>query len=310
VTRALVTGGAGMVGSHLTARLIADGVEVVVLDDLSSGHRELVPPQARFLLGSVVDDDAVQAAFDPAPDEVFHLAALFANQNSVEHPVEDLAVNGLGTLKVLRAATSTGVRKVLYTSSSCVYGGARPVMSEEDGLLDLDTPYAVSKLLGEHYSRLWAHSYGLDVVIARLFNCYGPHEHPGRYRNGIPNFLQLAMRGEPLPITGSGEETRDFTYVGDTVEGLVKAMAADTAPAEVFNFGSGRETSIRELADMVNAITGSTAGVVHVGRRSWDQVSRRVANVERAVTRLQHRADTSLHEGLASTYAWLRAVGG
>jgi nucleoside-diphosphate-sugar epimerase len=257
-----------------------------------------------------VNDEAVSACFSPAPDEVFHLAALFANQNSVEHPVEDLSVNGLGTLNVLRAATAAGVRKVLYTSSSCVYGGARPVMSEEDGLLDLDTPYAVSKLLGEHYSRLWAHSYGLDVVIARLFNCYGPHEYPGRYRNVIPNFLRIAMRGEPLPITGSGEETRDFTYVGDTVDGLVKAMEADSEPAEVFNFGSGLETSIGDLAEKINALTGNAAGVVHVGRRDWDQVSRRVANVERAAARLQHRSETSLDDGLMLTYDWLKRVDG
>jgi nucleoside-diphosphate-sugar epimerase len=195
MTRVLVTGGAGMVGTHVVARLLADGADVVVLDDLSSGHRDLVPSDAELVIGSVVDAETVERCFRPAPDEVFHLAALFANQNSVEHPVEDLSVNGLGTLNVLRAAAAAGVRKVLYTSSSCVYGGARPVMSEEDGLLDLDTPYAVSKLLGEHYSRLWAHAYGLDVVIARLFNCYGPHEYPGRYRNVIPNFLQLAMRG-------------------------------------------------------------------------------------------------------------------
>lgn len=307
MTRVLVTGGAGAVGANLSRRLLERGCDVVVLDDLSSGHPQLVDPQVRFIQGSVSDDEAIQEAFDHAPECVIHLAALFANQNSVEHPQRDLVVNGLGTLKVLENAQRGGSRKVVFASSSCVYGH-KEIMREDDTDLRPDTPYAMTKLLGEHYAKFWAAQHGLDVCVVRLFNSYGPFEYPGRYRNVIPNFFQLAMSGEPLPITGTGEETRDFTYVGDIVRGIEGALFGDTEPGGVYNLGSGRETSINELAGLINEIAGNTAGVAYSPRRSWDHVTRRVADCSKARETFGYEPAMPLMKGLRETHDWLRAV--
>lgn len=307
MTRALVTGGAGFIGSNLVRALLDAQISVVVLDDLSSGREELVPADAELIQGSVTSLDDLERAFEPAPDVVLHLAALFANQNSVEHPDRDLQVNGEGTLNVLRISADRGVRKVLNVSSSCVYGD-KEVMREDDIAFDLHTPYAVSKLLGEHYAALWARHWHLDVVTVRPFNAYGPHEHPGAYRNVIPNFFALANQGEPLPITGTGAETRDFTFVSDTVAGMVGALLGDTAPGDIFNIGTGVETRIDDLANRINRITGNDAGLEYRGHRDWDHSTRRRADVTKAREAFGYEPQTTLEEGLMATHEWLNRV--
>lgn len=307
VPRYLVTGGAGALGSNLAARLLEDGHDVTILDDLSSGHRELIPTGAEFLLGSVANDNDVARAFARRPEYVAHLAALFANQNSVEHPQVDLVVNGSGTLRVLEAALAHGTRKVLYTSSSCVYGDD-PVMHELDTHLRPHTPYAITKLLGERYCTFFAEHDELDVVSVRLFNAYGPLEYPGKYRNVIPNFFDRAFNRLPLVITGSGEETRDFTFNGDVVGGMIAALHASTVPGSVFNLGSGRETSIRDVAQAINELTGNDAGIELVPRRRWDKVARRRADIGAARTTLGYDPQTTLEDGLARTHEWLSTV--
>ena len=306
MSHCLVTGGAGAIGSNLAMALLEAGHQVTVVDDLSSGHRTFVPASARFVEGSVADDEVLGRAFASAPEYVFHLAALFANQNSVDHPQRDLEVNGQGLLKVLEHAQAAKVRKVLYTSSSCVYGN-KAVMRESDTDFQPDTPYAITKLLGERYCQFWAHHHKLDTVIVRLFNTYGPHEFPGRYRNVIPNFFQLAMAGKPLTVTGTGEETRDFNFVADTVAGIMGAMWADTKPGDVFNLASGNETRIIDLVNAINAITGNPGGVTFSPRRSWDMVSTRRGDPAKALAAFGHRPRVSLQEGLERTYHWLRA---
>ena len=287
------------------AELLAAGHQVTVLDDLSSGRRDLVPEGAELIEGSVADPEALAGAFAKAdPEYVFHLAALFANQNSVEHPQLDLEVNGRGTLAVLETARERGVRKVLYVSSSCVYGD-HELMREDESELRPHTPYAITKLLGERYCSFFAEQHGLDVVSVRLFNAYGPGELPGRYRNVIPNFFGRAFAGEPLMITGTGEETRDFTFNGDTVAGMVGAMIGATEPGSVFNLGSGRETRIVDVATAVNALVGNPAGVEYVPRRSWDTVTRRLGDVARARETFGYDPRTTLDEGLERTHAWL-----
>jgi UDP-glucose 4-epimerase len=307
MTACLVTGGAGSIGSHLVAALLSAGHEVTVIDDLSSGHRELVPPKARFVQGSIEDDAVLEAGFASRPGWVFHLAALFANQNSVEHPDRDLAVNGLGIVKVLSAAQRAGARKLLYTSSSCVYGN-KAVMREDDPNLDPETPYAISKLMGEYYCRFWSRQHGLDTVILRLFNTYGPHEFPGRYRNVIPNFIQLAMHQQPLPITGTGEETRDFNYVEDIAAAALAAMAAPTPSGEIYNLASGRETRVLDLANQINVLTGNSAGVLLKPRRDWDHTLSRRGDSSKAKAAFGFSTPTSLADGLARTYSWLKST--
>jgi nucleoside-diphosphate-sugar epimerase len=307
--KCVVTGGAGAIGSHLVAKLVADGHSVTVIDDLSSGHRELIPATVRLLRGSIEDEAVLAEGFAHRPDWVFHLAALFANQNSVDHPDRDLAVNGVGLVRVLERAQRARAGKVLFTSSSCVYGN-KPSMAESDPELDPETPYAVSKLAGEYYCRFWSRHHNLDTVVMRLFNTYGPHEYPGPYRNVIPNFLKLAMAGKPLPITGTGEETRDFNYVGDVVDGLVAAMKAKTPSGEIYNIASGRQTRIIDLATYINAITENRAGIELKPRRGWDHTLTRCGDSSKAKAAFGFAPATTFEEGVACTYAWLKKVDG
>ncbi|HLW46976.1 MAG TPA: NAD-dependent epimerase/dehydratase family protein [bacterium] len=310
--RILVTGGAGCIGASLTRALAASGAaRIVVLDDLSSASRWNLPehPAVRFVQGSVLDDETLRGVFADKPDYVYHLAALFANQNSVDHPEQDLMVNGLGTLKVLQHAHRTGVRRFVYASSGCsVYGSAAPLPLREDFVsIDLDTPYQITKLLGELYCNFFFHYYKLPVVRARFFNVYGPGEIPGRYRNVIPNFLYWAMRKEPLPITGTGEETRDFTYVDDIVQGLLAAGVAEAAVGEAMNLASGKEVTVAHLASLINGLTDNPAGVRHVERRSWDHITRRRASVEKAGRLLGYRPSTDFEHGVRRTWEWFGA---
>jgi len=307
----LVTGGAGCIGANLTRALVAQGAaRVLVLDDLSSASRWNLPeqPAVRFVQGSVLDDEALRAVFGEKPDYVYHLAALFANQNSVDHPEQDLMVNGLGTLKTLQFAHLAGVRRFVYASSGCsVYGSAAPLPLVEDFVsIDLDTPYQITKLLGELYCNFFFHYYKVPVVRARFFNVYGPGEIPGRYRNVIPNFLYWAMRKEPLPITGTGEETRDFTYVDDVVQGLLAAGTAEAAVGEAMNLASGKEVTVAHLAALVNELTGNPAGVRYTERRSWDHITRRRASVDKAGRLLGYRPTTDFDSGVTRTWEWFR----
>jgi nucleoside-diphosphate-sugar epimerase len=308
----LITGGAGCIGSNLIKALLAHRpARILVVDDLSSASRWNVPahPAVRFLQGSVLDDEVLRGAFAEKPEYVYHLAALFANQNSVDHPEQDLLVNGLGTLKVLQFAHLSGVRRFIYASSGCsVYGSQAPLPLTEDYVsIDLDTPYQITKLLGELYGNFFFHYYELPVVRARFFNVYGPGEIPGRYRNVIPNFLYWAMRKEPLPITGTGEETRDFTYVDDVVRGLLAAGTSETAVGEAMNLASGRETTVGSLATLINELTGNPAGVRYVERRSWDKITRRRASVEKAERLLGYRPAVEFETGLRRTWEWFTA---
>jgi UDP-glucose 4-epimerase len=308
-SRVLVTGGAGSIGSNLCRALVALGAHVTVVDDLSSSDAAALAgiPNCSLIEGSILDAEILARAFSERPRTVFHLAALFANQLSIEQPEQDLMVNGLGTLKVLQSARSEGVERVVYSSSSCVYDDAAPAPVEEASVsLDLATPYQVTKLLGELYCRLFERLHGAGVVRVRLFNSYGPGEVPGRYRNVIPNFVFTALSRQPLRVTGTGEETRDWTYVEDIVDGLLRAGVMDEALGEVVNLGSGLETRVIDLATLVNELTGNDAGITHVGRREWDVHRRRWASIDKAKRLLAYEPTTDLRAGLVQTVRWFR----
>jgi nucleoside-diphosphate-sugar epimerase len=202
----------------------------------------------------------------------------------------------------------SGVKRFIYASSGCsIYGSSAPLpLTEEFMSLHLSSPYQITKMLGELYSNFYQHHYNLAVVKARFFNSYGPGEVPGQYRNVIPNFVYLAMQGKPLPITGNGEETRDFTFVGDIVDGLLRAGYFESAVGQEFNLASGEETRIIDLAGMINTAVGNEAGVTFNPRRKWDTKPRLLASVDRAKELIGYQPHTPFAEGLQKTVAWFK----
>jgi len=307
--RILVTGGAGAIGSNLVKRLNELGPErIVVIDDLSSSYEWNLPrgPRITFVRGSILDEEKLRWAFKERPEIVYHLAAHFANQNSVDNPETDLMVNGMGILKVLEHSALVEAERFIYASSGCgIYGSDSKIpFKEHDVSMKLYTPYQVTKMLGELYTNYFHNLYGLPIVNARFFNMYGPGEVPGRYRNVIPNFFFWAMNKQPLPITGTGEETRDFTYVSDIVDGLLVMASCEEAVGEAINLGTGKEIRIRDLATWVNELTKNDAGTVFKERRNWDKKTRLLASIDKARKTLGYEPKTEFREGLKRVHQW------
>ena len=307
----LVTGGAGAIGSNLVRALSELKAKLVIIfDDLSASYEWNIPsaPNIMFVKGSVTDDIALKRVFAEEPEIVFHLAAFFANQRSIDYPEEDIMVNGLGTLKVLEYSNFCKVEKFIYASSGCsIYGSQAPLpLKEEFMSMDLSTPYQITKMLGELYCNFFWHHYDLKIVKTRFFNSYGPGEVPGQYRNVIPNFIYWAMKGLPLPITGTGEETRDFTYVGDLVDGLLRAGYFEEAVGEAMNLASSKEIRIIDLANLINKLTGNKAGVKFVARRKWDTKKRLLASIEKAKKLIGYEPKMKFEEGIKRTIQWFK----
>ncbi|RKX63393.1 MAG: nucleotide sugar epimerase [Thermodesulfobacteriota bacterium] len=307
----LATGGAGAIGSNLTRALSEAGAKmVIILDNLSSSYKWNVPslPNVMFVEGDITNDIDLKRVFNEGPEIVYHLAAFFANQNSIDYPEKDLWVNGFGTLKVLEYSRLAGVKRFIYASSGCsIYGSNAPLpLREEFMSMNLSSPYQITKMLGELYCNFFYNHYGLPVVKTRFFNSYGPGEVPGQYRNVIPNFIYWAMQGRTLPITGTGEETRDFTYVGDLVDGLLRAGYYDEAIGEDINLASGKEVKIMDLANMINRFVGNSSGTIFVKRRKWDTKDRLLASIDKAERILGYEPKTSFEEGLKKTLQWFR----
>jgi nucleoside-diphosphate-sugar epimerase len=308
----LITGGAGSIGSNLT-RAIAElnARMVIVLDDLSAAYEWNIPslPNVLFVKGSVTDEVMLKRVFNENPDIVYHLAAFFANQNSVDYPERDLLVNGLGTLLVFQYSHMTKVERVVYASSGCsIYGAAAPLPLKEDFMsMHLTTPYQITKMLGELYANFFHHHYKFRIVNTRFFNSYGPGEVPGQYRNVIPNFIFKALKGEPLPFTGEPNASRDFTYVDDIVDALLRAGYFENAIGQEMNIASGVETRILDMATRINELVGNKAGIVTAPRRVWDTKTRLLACIDRAKTMLGYEPKTDFDEGLKKTIDWFKA---
>lgn len=304
----LVTGGAGCVGSNLTRKLSDHAEKVIILDNLDSAYEWNIPEveNIHFVKGDILDDEMLKRVFKEKPDYVFHLAAHFANQNSVDNPELDLMVNGMGILKVLEYAHLVGVERFVYSSSGCgVYGlDSKMPFEEPDISISLHTPYQVTKLIGELYTNYFHNLYDLPIVNARFFNVFGPGEVPGKYRNVIPNFMYWSMTNQALPITGDGSETRDWTYVDDIVNGLMAMGIVEEAIGEAINLGSGEETKVIDMANMVNELTGNQEGIAYAARRNWDAKTRLLSSIQKAQTILDYNPQTTFKDGLKKTYEW------
>lgn len=310
----LVTGGAGAIGSNLIialSKLVGETGKVIVLDNLSAIKIKdcwNVTPLANimFVLGDVRSDVDLKRVFKEDICMIFHLSAFFANQNSIDYPETSADVDILGQIRLLEYARLAKVDRFVYASSGCaIYGSYQELPLKEDFVsMHLTTPYQINKMTGEMYCNFYHHHYGLPTVNCRFFNSYGPGEAPGQYRNVIPNFVYWALQGQALPITGSGEETRDFTFVLDLVQGLIKAGFHTKAIGENFNLASGTETRICDLADMVNAVTGNKTPIHFMARRKWDTKPRLLASIEKAEKLVGYKPLVDFKEGFRQSIEW------
>jgi UDP-glucose 4-epimerase len=298
VSNILITGGAGFIGSHLTKKLIDLGHNVTVLDDMTTGTADNLPfLAADAIYTGTVANYAFVNDLAAGQEIIFHLAArnIIASTKS---PRDDLETNITGTLNVLLAAREHGVRRVVYAGSASVYGNSRHLPICEDETIDLLTPYAVSKYTGEGYCQAFFESYDLPVTILRYSNVYGPHQHIGV----VPFFFEAAGRQTNMKIHGDGCQTRDFTYVDDAVDLTILAAQSPRAVGEIFNVGTGRETSVNDLARLIMKIHDLKAEPYHIDRRDIDNIRRRVLNVEKARRVLRWIPAFSLKKGLQLTY--------
>jgi UDP-glucose 4-epimerase len=300
--RALVTGGAGFIGSHLVERLLDEGLQVVVLDDLSMGKREYVPKAAGFVQGDVRDPAAVSAAMAGA-DVVFHLAARVSIRASVSGFYEDADTNLMGTLNVLQACASHNVQKFIYASSMAVYADApAPVPLREGYKTTPISPYGVAKLASERYAMLVAAGSGFDAVALRYFNTYGPRQTFTPYVGVITIFIRRLLHGEAPLIFGDGEQCRDFVYVGDIVDATLRAMTHNVR-GEVFNVGSGCGTTVNQVASMLCARLNPDVAPEHVAAHPGE-LRNSIADIGKARQLLGYEPRSRLEDRIDEVIVW------
>jgi nucleoside-diphosphate-sugar epimerase len=305
--RVLVTGGAGFIGSHLADELVASGAEVVVLDNLVTGRLDNVPPKATFVEGDIADPETVAKAVAGC-EVVFHQAALGSVARSVERPLDSDRTNIHGTLNVLQCAHLAGVRRVVLASSSSVYGGARQVPTPEDVPLAPRSPYAVTKLTGEHYARVFWELHGLETVCLRYFNVFGPRQRPdSQYAAVIPLFADALLTGRRPNVDGDGLQSRDFTFVADAVHANVRASMApaDTCAGNAYNIARGEPHSLLDLLALLGEAAGVTPDPTFGPSRPGD-IRHSHADIARARRDLGYDPQVSFREGLARTLEWFR----
>jgi UDP-glucose 4-epimerase len=304
--RVLITGGAGFIGSNLARAALAEGHEIVVLDDLSTGYAaNLDGLPVRFHEGSVNDRDTLDAALEDV-GAVVHLAALGSVPRSILDPVATHHANATGTLSVLEGARRAGVGHVVTSSSSSVYG-LNPALpkSEREWLRPL-SPYAVSKLAGEQYLLAYQQSFGLETLAFRFFNVYGPRQRPGHaYAAVVPVFLDAMLRGQPVPVHGDGLQSRDFTFVGTVCAVLLDAVARRVSHPEPVNLAFGTNTTVVALVEELEGVSGLAAEVVHEATRPGDVRASQADN--RVLMSLFPSVEpVPLRDGLTETLAWFK----
>lgn len=306
----LVTGGAGFIGSHLVRRLLQEGHRVRVIDDFSTGLRERLSgleSRIDLLEQSVADPESCDRAVKGV-DTIFHQAAIPSVSRSVEDPVGSHKANATGTLNLLVAARDADVRRFVYAGSSSAYGDTEVLPKSEDLPTNPRSPYAAAKLAGEQYSRLFYWVYGLETVVLRYFNIFGPGQDPNsQYSAVIPLLITSALRNISPTIHGDGEQTRDFTYVTNAVGANLKASVAPASKVcgEVFNVGCGARVSVNDLWAAIGELTGSSVQARHGPARPGD-VRDSLADLTKSRDRLGYSGSVGLREGLDATIEWFR----
>jgi UDP-glucose 4-epimerase len=301
--RALVTGGAGFIGSNIVRLLVDEGHDVHVLDDLSSGYRTNLDafPDVAFTEGDIRDPDALRRAMAGA-EAVFHLAASVGNKRSIDHPVLDAEINTIGTIRVLEAAREAGVRKVVFSSSAGIYGELKTLPIREDHPAEPDSPYGASKLGAEKVCLAYSKLYDLEVVCLRYFNVYGVNQRYDAYGNVIPIFVNQMLSGAPLTIFGDGEQTRDFVNVRDVARANVRAAEA-RGVSGAFNLGSASTITINRLVELLREVSGIEP-VVRYGPPRPGDVRDSLADVSAANAAFGYEPSVEIRDGLSEYVAW------
>lgn len=302
MSKILVSGGAGFIGSHLTDKLIENGHEVVVLDNLSTGRREYINEKADFQEVDICDFEKIKPFFKGI-DFVFHLAAIPRMPLSVEDPLGTSRVNIMGTLNVFKSSQEAGVKRIINTSSSSVYGNQEKLPLKEDMLPNPQSPYGLQKLVGEQFAKLFVELYSMDIVSLRPFNVYGPRlDFTSDYSLVLGKFLRLRKEGKPLTIFGDGEQTRAFCYVDDVVLANVKAMESENLKGgEVINVGSPDAYSINYIAELVG-------GEKTYGPERQGDVLHTQADIFRAKELLGWAPEVSFEQGVERVKKWFEQV--
>lgn len=316
----LVTGGAGFLGSHIVDRLLTMGVRVTVLDNLFRGSimnlsQHQGNPDFKLVRGDILEMPTLRKAAYGV-DTIFHMAAINGTRYFYEQPRKVLNVNSLGTANVLNAACELNVKRVVFASSSEVYGSPKHFPTTEEEPINFDPPheirwcYAVSKLLGEHLCFALSTEHGVETVVLRYFNAYGPRLLGTPYGQVVAIFIRDIIRGAPPTIHGDGTQTRSFTYVTDTVDATIAAAESQQAVGQVLNIGSEEEVSILELADMIIDICGRAGQLKPIHAKPWPaDARRRVPDASKASTILRFRAKVDLKNGLKKTINWFKESG-
>jgi UDP-glucose 4-epimerase len=306
--KALVTGGAGFIGSHLVEALVGQGCAVTVIDNLASGHLanlDAVKDKVTVVQGDIKDERTLNRVVKGC-DVVFHLAAVVSVTQTVKEPVASALVNELGTIRMLDAARTNDVRRVVLSSSSAVYGDAPQLPKTESMIPAPLSPYAVQKLTNEYYAELYHRLYGLETVCLRYFNVYGPRQDPSSPYSGVISIFMLrALNGEAPLIYGDGGQTRDFVYVKDVVQANLLAAAHEAAPGRVFNVGTSNSVSINGLWQMIAQLAQCHLPAKHEAPRPGDIVHS-LASIQRAKELMGFQPAISFEEGLRQTFTWYR----
>lgn len=306
MTLVVVTGGAGFIGSHLTTHLVELGYEVRVLDNLITGREDNlrhIRRQISFVRGAVEDDDLCCRVFDGAR-YVWHLAALGSVPRSLRDPLASNKANVTGTLSVLWAARQMGVERVVFSSSSSVYGPHAQLPQDPQANPQPVSPYAVTKLSGEHYMRVFYEEFGLETVTLRYFNVFGPRQDPNNpYAAVIPSFIRSLVSGQPGQIEGDGTQSRDFTYVEDCIQATLKAMSSAKAAGKIYNVAYGSSTTIRDVYMLICKLLDKQINSVQVEARPGD-VKHSLAKIDSTITDLDYQPQFSIEDGLKQAIPW------
>jgi len=308
MAKVLVTGGAGFIGSHIADYLLEKGHDITILDDLSTGSEQNIRhilDRVKFIRGSICDPETLDRAMDGA-EYVLHQAALPSVPRSISDPLTTNRVNVEGTLLVLLAARRCGVRRVVFASSSSIYGNAGDLPRRETDAPQPLSPYAVAKLAAENYCRAFCNVFQLETVSLRYFNVFGPRQKPhSNYAAVIPSFIMALLHGKPPVIYGDGENSRDFTFVENVARAALLAMEKPGIAGEVFNIACGCRTNLKQLAEMLNKIVGTNIAPIFSDPRPGD-VRHSQADISKAKQLLGYQPTVSLEEGLRRTVDWFK----